>query len=117
MEASAILNMLEDAFYNSFFIIDDIVKNNDSTMRAVINHPSIGVRGQVMKTSKGKIDDEIPEPSFIADPSHNVNDIAKHIFSVVNKSRAQRCGFTKVYAIRLNKDWGYMINNNRKKYD
>ena len=30
MEASAILKMLEDAFYNRFFIIDVIVSNNDS---------------------------------------------------------------------------------------
>ena len=32
MEASAILKMVEDAFYNNFFIIDIIVSNDDSTM-------------------------------------------------------------------------------------
>ena len=62
MEASAILKMVEDAFYNRFFIVDVIVSNDDSTMRAVLKHPSIGVRVQHLKTSKGKLDEEIPEP-------------------------------------------------------
>ena len=32
METSAIMKMAEDAFYNRFFIIDVIVRNDDSTM-------------------------------------------------------------------------------------
>ena len=80
--------MVEDAFYNCFFIIDAIARDDDSTMRAQLKHPSVGVQGQVMKSSKGKLDEEIPEPSFLADPSHHVKVVAKHIFSIVNKSRA-----------------------------
>ena len=84
MEASAIMKMVDDEFYNSFFIIDIIVSNNDSTMRDVLNHPSKGAQGQVMKSSKGKIDEEIPEPSLFAYTSHHVNIVAKHIFSIAN---------------------------------
>ena len=84
MEASAILKMLEDAFYNRFFTIDIIVRDDESTMRAVIKHPSIGIRGQVLKTYKGTLDEEIPDPSFLADTSHRVKVVAKHIFSIVN---------------------------------
>ena len=76
MEASAILKMVDDAFYNKFFIVDVIVSDDDSTMRAAIKHPSIGVRGQVLKISKGKLDEEIPEPSFLSDPSHCVKFVA-----------------------------------------
>ena len=115
MEASTILKMVEDALYNHFFIIDDIVSDDDSTMRAVIKHPSICVRGQVLKSSKGKIDEEIPDPSFLAYPSHHVKVAAKHIFSIVNESRAQRYGCTKADALRLKKYWGYMIINYREK--
>ena len=43
MEASAILKMLDDAFYNHFFVIDFIVINNESTIQAVLKYPSIGV--------------------------------------------------------------------------
>ena len=99
MEDSAILKMVEDAFYNRFFIIDVIVSDDNSTIRAVLNHILIGVRGKVLKTSKGKLDEEIPEPSFPADPSHRVKVVAKQIFSIVNESRAQRCGCTKSDAL------------------
>ena len=115
MESSAILKMVEDAFYNRFFIVDVIVSDDDSKMRAVLSNPLIVVRGQVLKTSKGKLVEEIPEPLFLADPSHRVKVVAKHIFSIVNGSRARRCGCTKVYALRINKDWWYMIKNNREK--
>ena len=72
--------MVEYALYNCFFIIDVIVSNDESTMQDVLKHPSIGVRGQVLKTSKGKLDEGIPDPSFLADSSHRVNVVAKQIF-------------------------------------
>ena len=113
IEASAILKMAEDAFYNQFFIVDIIVSDNDSKMQAVLKHPFIGYRGQVLKTKKGKIDEEIPEPYFLADPSHHLKVVAKHIFSTVNDRSAQRFGCTKADALRIKKDWGYMIKKNR----
>ena len=115
MEAVAILKMVEDAYYNRFFIIDVIVSGNDSTMRAVLKHPIIGVRGQVLKTLKGKPDVKIPEPYFLANPSHRIKVVAKHIFYIVNDSKAQRYGCTRADAIRLKKYWGYMIKKNREK--
>ena len=60
MEASAILKMVEDAFYNRFFIIDVIVSEDDSTIRYVLKHLSKGARGQVLKSSKVKLHTEIP---------------------------------------------------------
>ena len=85
MEASAILKMVEDAFLNRFFIIDVIVSDDDRTMRAVLKHPSTGVRGQVLKTYKGKLDEEILEPSFLDYTSHCVRVFAKHIFLLSTK--------------------------------
>ena len=99
MEASEILKMVEDEFYNRLFILDVIVINDDSTIRAVLKHPSIGFRGQVMKSSKGKLDEEIPETSFLAEPFHSVNVLAKHIFYIIKKRRDQRCGCTKADAL------------------
>ena len=43
-------------FTNQFFIVDGIVSDENSTMVAVLKHPLIGVRGQVLKTPKGKLD-------------------------------------------------------------
>ena len=107
--------MVEDAFYNRYYIFYFIVSDDYSTMRDVLKHPSIGFRGQVLKTPKVKLDEEIPEPSFLADTSHRVKVFAKHIFSIFNEIRAQKCGCTKVDALRINKYWGYTIKNNREK--
>ena len=92
MEASTILKMVENVFYNCFFIIDVIVGNDDSTMRYELKHPSIGVQGQVLKSSKGKIHADIPEPSFLAYTYHHVKVVAKHIFSIFNDGKYQQCG-------------------------
>ena len=117
MEAYAILKMVEDAFYNLLFIIDSIASNGDSTMRAVLKHPSKGTQGQVLKSSKVKLDTEITDPYFLEDPSHCVKVVAKHIFSIVKKSRDMQCGCTKADALLIKKDWGYMIKNNREKFE
>ena len=42
MEADATMKMVGDAFLYSCFIFDLIVGDNDSTMRALLNHPSLG---------------------------------------------------------------------------
>ena len=91
--------MVGYAYYNRFFIINVIVSNDETTMYSVLKHPSIGVRGQVLKTSKGKLDVQIPEPSFLADPSHHIKVVSKHIFYIVNDSKAQRCGCTRADAL------------------
>ena len=113
MEAYAILKMVEDAFYNWFFIIDVIVSGNDSKIQYMLNHSSKGAQGQVLKSSKGKLDEEIPEPSFLADHSHFVKVVAKLIFSIVRKSRAQECGCTKADALQIKKYWGLMKKKDR----
>ena len=89
MEASTILKMVEDALYTRFFIIDIIVSNDDSTMRAVLKHPSIYAQGQVMNSSKGKLDEKISELSFLAHPSHSMKVVAKHIVSIIRKIKYQ----------------------------
>ena len=60
--------MVEDELYNHFFIIEFIVSEYDRTIKAVLKHPYKGSRVQVLKSSKEKVDKEITEPSFLADP-------------------------------------------------
>ena len=57
MEASAIMKMVEYAFYNRLFIIDVIVNDDESPMLAVIKHSSKGVQCQFLKSSKVKLDE------------------------------------------------------------
>ena len=47
-------------FYNRFFIVEVIFSDDNSTIQAVLKYPLIGFWGKVMKTSKGKLDEEIP---------------------------------------------------------
>ena len=115
MGASTILKMIEYALYNFFLFIDVIVSDDDRTMQSVLKHQYKSAGGPVLKSSKRKLDEEIPEPSFLADPSHCVKVVAKHIFSIVKESRSHRCGCTKADALQLKKDWGYMIKQNRGK--
>ena len=84
-------------------------------MRAVLKHPSKVDRGQVLKSSKGKIYEEIPVPYLLTYTPHRMKVVAKHIFSITKKSGDQPYGCTKADAIWLIKDWGYMIKNNREK--
>ena len=72
MEATAIMKMVEDAFLNCFFVIDIIVSDDDSTIRAMLKHPPKGARGQVLKSSKGKLHEDIPDPYFLVEPSHRM---------------------------------------------
>ena len=60
MEASAIMKMVEDALYSQNFIIDIIVSGNDRKIKSVLKHPSKGAQGQVLKSSKDKLDEETP---------------------------------------------------------
>ena len=57
MKAAETLNMVEYPFLNRCFIIVVILINDDSTMRAVLKHSSIGARGQDLNLSKVKIDE------------------------------------------------------------
>ena len=41
--------------------------------------------------------------------------ISKHAFSIVNYGKLQQYGCTKLDALQINKDWGYMIKKNRDK--
>ena len=115
MEAGEIMKMVEDVFRNRYFIIDVFVSNDDSTIRAVLNNPSIVTQGQVPNSSKVKLDEEILVPYFLADNSHRGNVVDKRICYTVNYGKAHRCGCTKADAIILNKYWRYMIKKNRKK--
>ena len=115
METAAILEMVKYAFHNRCFIIDVIVRYDDITIQDVLKHPSIVARGQVLKSSKVKLDEGIPVPSFLAYPSHRVKVVSKHTFYIVNDGKAQQCVCTKVYDLILKKDWGYTIKKNRIK--
>ena len=62
MEPDAIMKMVEEAFRNCCFTIDAIVGDDDISMQDGFKNPSRGARGKVLKSFKGKIDEETPVP-------------------------------------------------------
>ena len=62
---------------------------DDRTMLDVLNHPSIFDLDQVLESSKGKLDEKVSVPYFLAYPSHNVKDVSNHGFYIVNYGKSQ----------------------------
>ena len=55
------------------------------------------------------------EPFFLEAFSHHAKVVAKHIFSIVNESKAKWCGCNKVDVIQIKKHWVCMIKKKRRK--
>ena len=68
-----------------------------------------------MNSSKVKLDNEITQPYFLVDTSHQLKVVAKHTFFVLNGVKVDRYGCIKSNALQLKNNWGCMINNNRNK--
>ena len=84
MEAGAVHKMVDSGLHHLCFIINIIVSDDVSTIKAVRNHPSRGAQDKVIKSSKGNLNEEIPVSSSLEDPSHHVNFIfANHFFAIV----------------------------------
>ena len=54
-----------------------IISDDDSTMRAFIRHKSNLSR-------KGRLPEEIPEPSRLTDPSHRTKVVAGKVYALAN---------------------------------
>ena len=75
-------------------------------MRALLNHSC--------NHPKGNLKLEIPDPDWLADPSHRTKVVAKPIFALaISLNSKYTC--TKVDAIRIKKDYEYMLKTNRMK--
>ena len=109
MEAEAILQMVVDAFNNRGFIVSVIVSDDDSTMKECLKHRKLKADGKQYKSDKGRLDVHIPEPLFLADPSHRVKVVAKACFLMLKKKVKERFGLTKADCLRLKVNWGYML--------
>ena len=57
METDAILKIVEDAFYHFYFIIGVIVSDEDITIQALLKHKPRSFQGQVLNSSKVKLDE------------------------------------------------------------
>ena len=54
-----------------------------------------------MNSSKVKLDNEITQPYFLVDTSHQLKDVAKHIYVVLNGVKVDQYGCIKSNALQL----------------
>ena len=79
-----------------------LVSDDDSTMRSHLQHSENG----------GKLDNSIPQPDFLADPSHRIKVMAAPFFKLVKDTKnPHEC--KKIDAMRVKKYIGCYIYKNR----
>ena len=96
MESSLALNLISDVFkkYGGNVFVEKVVSDNDSTMQSHCKSEKKG----------GKLDDNIPEPMFLADPSHRIKIMVKPIFELCQSPPVKDPGRCKtINCLRLKK--------------
>ena len=96
MEAIVALDLTTDVHTNSKgkVFIEALVSDDDSTMRMLLKHKD--------NHPKGKLSCMIPQPTFLADPSHRIKVMAKPFFKMVTKTKDPRKCKT-IDALRIKK--------------
>ena len=83
--------------------VEFIVSDDDSTMQAHLTH--IG-------SDKGNLPLDVPEPTFLCDPSHWIKVMVKDIFGLALMSKTKsEC--EKIDVLRLKKYMGCMIGKSK----
>ena len=108
MEVGAVLSLYEGIYYKSEkkTTLRNIVSDDDSTMRALLKHE--------FNHPRGKFNVEIPEPSWLADPSRRTKVVTKPIFALAAAPKS-KSSCTKVDVIQMKIYYGYMMKINRMK--
>ena len=103
MESEAALELISDLFHstNGRLFAEKLVGDDDSTMKVYCSH-------------KGGLDKNIPEPSWLADPSHRVKVMTKPLFALAYKRKSES-PVTKSDAMRLKLYIAAFIRSNRNK--
>ena len=81
MESKLALSMVTEICRetNGAANVGKLVTDDDSTMRANNKHK--------INNNKGKLDENIPEPTFLSDPGHRVKVMVKKLFARVSKNK------------------------------
>ena len=107
MEADGALSLvlkLDDITKSKIFI-ESFVSDDDSSLRAIMRHHH--------PKGKGMLPPHIPEPKWLADPTHRTKIVANAIFSLVNNKPKVDSVCSNADALRIKKYFGYMFNEGR----
>ena len=107
MEADGALSLVLklDEKTKSMIFVEAFVSDDDSSLRAIMRHQN--------PKGKGMLPPHIPEPKWLADPSHRTKVVANAIFALVNNKPKVDCVCSNADALRIKKYFGYMLNEGR----
>ena len=109
MEADGALSLVKelDTKSKSKLYVESFVTDDDTSIRAMLSHYNndSGKR-------KGKLPDHIPEPKWLADPSHRTRVVARAIFALV-KLKLKKSDCRSIDAHRFKRYFGYMLKQSR----
>ena len=127
MEPISILNMVIDSFNINCVLVNRIVTDDDSTIKAKLKWsnedyktfhntgeaPKIINRNgnEVYRQNHGMLPVHIPEPSFLADPNHRKKTLKGELYRHLKKPIAQRGGLTQVDIMRVTTNFAYMVRS------
>ena len=109
MEADGCLELVEHVSetYQSSVYVYIIVSDDDSTMKAIVNHESNGAK-------KGRLKPNIPVPKWKADPTHRTKVVAKPIYALASMT-LKESKVRRLDAMRVKKNYAYFIKQTRCK--
>mmetsp|Transcript_37363 Transcript_37363/g.54638 ORF Transcript_37363/g.54638 Transcript_37363/m.54638 type:complete len:456 (-) Transcript_37363:846-2213(-) len=129
MEANAALEVTKRMFADHPIYIEKIVADDDSSMKALVRHSyeekekenhlfplwswPCTSEGQ-KKTSTCMLPLHIPEPKWLADPTHRTKVVGKRFFDLLKKGK-KFSTITKADCLRMKKYYGYFLKQNRDK--
>jgi hypothetical protein len=126
MEPQALVDLAHDLLDKYYALFGTIVADDDSTMRAqmkwsngdwMIDNNTLvppkvaGKDGRLTtRPDKGKLKYPYPEPAFLGDPAHRTKTASGEVFKLALLPLAKSKGVNKIDAIKLKKNYGYMLN-------
>jgi len=124
MEAKAVLDMHVQLFEESQVIVETFVTDDDSTIKAklkwsnadhMLNHNTqikptiINSKGnEVDRPDHGEVPRQMPEPKFLADPSHRKKTLKGELHRLEKKTVAMKKTITKCDCVRISTNFAYM---------
>jgi len=130
MEADAALVLTTKMYEEHGLVINKVVADDDSSMKAVVCHsyaakekrPDLFPGYKWPRTSKGNQKNKdggllplhIPEPGWLADPTHRTKVVAKRFFEIQKKGKGYST-ITKADCLHMKKYYGYFLKQNQNK--
>ena len=129
MESDAALELTIRMYEEQHVFVEKIVADDDSTMKANVRHSyeekekkkglfplwswPCTTEGQ-KKTSTGMLPLHIPEPGWLADPTHRTKVVGKRFFDMLKRGK-RYSNITKADCLRIKKYYGYFLKQNRNR--